>query len=117
MGLFNLFKHVDINAEVEAMKSVENAVLLDVRSKEEYSGGHIPGSKNVPVENIEKVADVIKDKNTPVYVYCLRGSRSASAVSAMKKMGYTNAKSIGGIAAYKGNTVIGTSKQRNNSEK
>ena len=110
MGLFNLFKHVDINAEVETMKSIENAVLLDVRSKEEYSDGHIPGSKNVPVENIEKVADVIKDKDTPVYVYCLRGSRSASAVSAMKKMGYTNAKSIGGIAAYKGTTVIGTTK-------
>ena len=83
MGLFNLFKRVDINAEVEAMKSIENAVLLDVRSKEEYSGGHIPGSKNVPVENIEKVVDVIADKNTPVFVYCLRGSRSASAVSAI----------------------------------
>ena len=106
MGLFNLFKHVEINAEVEAMKSIENAVLLDVRSKEEYLGGHIPGSKNVPVENIEKVVDVIADKNTPVFVYCLRGSRSASAVSAMEKMGYTNAKSIGGIVSYKGKTVI-----------
>ncbi|SOC16512.1 rhodanese-like domain-containing protein [Pseudobutyrivibrio ruminis] len=108
MGLFNLFKHVDINAEVEAMKSIENAVLLDVRTEEEYLGGHIPGSKNVPVERIEKVVDVITDKNIPVYVYCLRGSRSASAVSAMEKMGYTNAKSIGGIASYKGNTVIGS---------
>ncbi|SEA92525.1 Rhodanese-related sulfurtransferase [Pseudobutyrivibrio sp. ACV-2] len=108
MGLFNLFKHVDINAEVEAMKAIENAVLLDVRSKEEYLGGHIPGSKNVPVENIEKVVDVIADKNTPVFVYCLRGSRSASAVSAMEKMGYTNAKSIGGIVSYKGKTVIGS---------
>lgn len=104
--MFNLFKHVDINAEVEAMKAIENAVLLDVRSKEEYLGGHIPGSKNVPVENIEKVVDVIADKNTPVFVYCLRGSRSASAVSAMEKMGYTNAKSIGGIVSYKGKTVI-----------
>ena len=107
MGFLNLFKHVDINTEVEAMKSVENAVLLDVRSEEEYSGGHIPGSKNVPVEKIEKVVDVITDKNTPVYVYCLRESRSATAVSAMEKMGYTNAKSIGGIASYKGKTVVG----------
>ena len=62
----------------------------------------------MPVENIEKVVDVINDKDTPVYVYCLRGSRSASAVSAMEKMGYTNAKSIGGIASYKGETVIGS---------
>ncbi len=107
MGFLNLFKHVDINTEVEAMKSVENAVLLDVRSEEEYSGGHIPGSKNVPVEKIEKVVDAITDKNTPVYVYCLRGSRSSTAVSAMEKMGYTNAKSIGGIASYKGKTVVG----------
>lgn len=107
MGLFNLFKHVDINTEVEVMKSVENAVLLDVRSEEEYSCGHIPGSKNVPVEKIEKVVDFITDKNTPVYVYCLRESRSATAVSAMEKMGYTNAKSIGGIASFKGKTVVG----------
>lgn len=107
MGFLNLFKHVDINTEVEVMKSVEKAVLLDVRSEEEYSDGHIPGSKNVPVEKIEKVVDVITDKNTPVYVYCLRGSRSATAVSAMEKMGYTNAKSIGGIASYKGKTVVG----------
>ena len=107
MGFLNLFKHVDINTEVEVMKSVEKAVLLDVRSEEEYSGGHIPGSKNVPVEKIEKVVDVITYKNTPVYVYCLRGSRSATAVSAMEKMGYTNAKSIGGIASYKGKTVVG----------
>ena len=105
MGLFNLFKRVDINAELEAMRSVDNAVLLDVRTEEEYSAGHIPGSTNVPVEKIEKVVNVIADKNTPVYVYCLRGSRSASAVSAMERMGYTNAKSIGGIASYKGETV------------
>ena len=56
----------------------------------------------------QRIYDVIKDKDTPVYVYCLRGSRSASAVIAMEKMGYTNAKSIGGIASYKGKTVIGS---------
>ena len=62
MGLFNLFKHVDINAEVEAMKSVENAVLLDVRSEEEYSNGHIPGSKNV--DHIKDNLDILDIKLT-----------------------------------------------------
>ena len=42
---------------------------------------------------------------TPVFVYCLRGTRSAQAVRKMKAMGYNNAKSIGGIAAYKGQIV------------
>lgn len=66
MGFLDLFKHIDINTEIENMNSL--------------------------IPNLE----------TPVYVYCLRGTRSASAVKAMEKMGYKNAKSIGGIASYKG---------------
>ena len=110
MGFLDLFKHVDINTELENMKTIDNAVLLDVRTIQEYEEGHIPGSINVPVESIEQVREVIADLDAPVYVYCLRGSRSASAVKAMEKMGYTNTKSIGGIASYSGNKVIGTTR-------
>ncbi len=102
MGIFDLFKGVDINSELEEMKSMKDAVLLDVRTINEYSNGHIPGSINVPVEEISNIKNVISNLDTPVYVYCLRGSRSKSAVNSMKSMGYTNTKSIGGIASYKG---------------
>ncbi len=102
MGLFELFKKTDINAEIESMKSVDGAVLLDVRTAEEFGEGHIPGSINVPLDAIAGVEKKIADHDAPVYVYCLRGTRSAQAVSKMKAMGYSNVKSIGGIASYKG---------------
>ena len=55
--------------------------------------------------NIEDVEKMISNHDTPVFVYCLRGTRSTQAVTKMKAMGYINAKSIGGIASYKGLTV------------
>lgn len=95
----------DINEEVENMKAIAGAVLLDVRNEDEFKEGHIPGSINIPLGNIEDVENKISDQDTPVFVYCLRGTRSAQAVRKMKAMGYNNAKSIGGIAAYKGQIV------------
>ncbi len=102
MGLFDFLKRTDINLEIENMKSVEGAVLLDVRTKEEFREGHIPQSINIPLDAISDVEKTIPDHDAPVFVYCLRGTRSAQAVSRMKAMGYNNAKSIGGIASYKG---------------
>ena len=55
MGLFDRFKSPDINDGVELFKSTDDAVLLDVRTKEEYAEGHIPNSINVPVEEIHNV--------------------------------------------------------------
>ena len=102
MGIFDVFRKTDINAEVENMKGIEGAVLLDVRNEDEYKEGHIPGSINVPLGDIANVEKAIADHSAPVFVYCLRGSRSAQAVSRMAAMGYANVKSIGGIASHKG---------------
>ena len=102
MGILDAFKKVDINEEVKNMKGVEGAVLLDVRNDDEYKDGHIPGSINIPLGDIANVEKTIGNHDPPVFVYCLRGSRSAQAVSKMKAMGYSNVKSIGGIASYKG---------------
>ena len=102
MGILDVFKKTDINAEVEDMKGVEGAVLLDVRNEDEYKEGHIPGSINIPLGDIANVEKAIGDHNTPVFVYCLRGSRAAQAVSRMTAMGYRSVKNIGGIASYKG---------------
>ena len=68
----------------------------------EYRSGHIPGAVNVPSEIIESVRKKIPDPDTPVFAYCLSGARSSKAVSAMKKMGYTNVRNIGGINRYRG---------------
>ena len=100
--MFGLFKREDINVGVDESKTTSGAMLLDVRTKDEYRNGHVPGSKNIDVGEIEKASSLIGDKATPLFVYCLSGARSGRAVSALKGMGYTNVKNIGGINSYNG---------------
>ena len=88
----------NINDGAAECRSTANAVLLDVREADEFRSGHLPGAVNVPLSGIGRIT-VPKDR--PLFVYCLRGSRSKRAVKALLRMGYT-AKSIGGIVSYKG---------------
>ena len=82
----------------EKMKLPDNAVLLDVRRADEFNAGHIDGAVLVPHDTIaEMVGAVVPDKNTPVYVYCRSGRRSAIAVEVMRKLGYTNLTDLGGM--------------------
>lgn len=93
------FHRTDINDAVAEWRQTPGAVLLDVREAEEFRSGHIPGAVNAPLPMIERVA---LPKDRALFVYCLRGTRSLRAVRTLKRMGYQRAKSIGGIAAYKG---------------
>ena len=102
MGFFDFLKSPDINQGVEECRNTAGAVLLDVRTVEEYRDGHIPGSRNVPLQSIDRVSDGIPDRETPLYVYCRSGARSSQAVSLLRQMGYTNVQNIGGIASYTG---------------
>ncbi len=101
-SILNFFKAPDINQGVQECTAMTGAVLLDVRMPEEYREGHIPKSKNVPLQTLAKVTSVVKNKKSPVFVYCHSGARSSRAVSILQQMGYENVKNIGGIAAYKG---------------
>ena len=102
MSLLELFRRPDIHAGVESCRSTPGAVLLDVRTCEEYAGGHIPGSVNLPLDRLDEIAGRVPDRDTPLFVYCLSGSRSAGAVSALRARGYAGATNIGGISGWKG---------------
>ena len=102
MGFFNFLKDPDINQGVKEYRATDGAVLLDVRTPDEYRQGHIPGSKNVPLQSIDKVADMIEGKATPIFVHGLSGARSRQATAILQQMGYNNVKNIGGISAYTG---------------
>ena len=102
MGFFDLFKQPDVNQGVKKYQSTSGAGLLDVRTPEEYRSGHLPGSKNIPLQAIDKVASVAENKDTALYVYCQSGARSRQAAGMLKQMGYTNVNNIGGIATYAG---------------
>ena len=102
MGFFDFLKQPDINRGIQEFMNMEGAVLLDVRTPQEYQEGHIPGSKNLPLQTIDKVDSIVENKDTVLYVYCHSGARSRQAASLLQYMGYSNVTNIGGIAAYSG---------------
>ena len=102
MSFFDLFRRPDINRGVADCKALSGAVLLDVRTPLEYREGHIPGSRNLPLEQLGAAEKMIAAQDTPVFLYCHSGSRSGRAAGLLRRMGYTNVQNIGGIAAWNG---------------
>lgn len=102
MGFLDFFRHTDVNVGVKKYEATDDAVLLDVRTIEEYQQGHIMRSLNLPLEDISSIDRLVKDKSTPLFVYCYSGVRSGRATSYLKQAGYTNVINIGGIKNYRG---------------
>lgn len=102
MGFFDFLRGADINEGIKEYAGIDGAVLLDVRAPQEYQAGHIPGSQNIPLQEIGRVSAAVSEKDTPLFVYCHSGARSRQAVNELRRMGYQNAKNIGGISAYAG---------------
>ena len=85
------------------LNTYANIGLIDVRSESEYNGsvGHVKGSTLVPLPELSNRLDEIKSKNyDEVYVICLSGSRSASAVKTLSKNGIDAQNVIGGMMAW-----------------
>lgn len=68
----------------------EGAVILDVRTKGEYSGGHIQGSINIPLDQLTNSLGKLKNKNAVIITCCASGMRSASAKGILSSRGYAN---------------------------
>jgi rhodanese-related sulfurtransferase len=63
------------------------AIIIDVRSPQEFDRGHIKGSKNIPVNIIQREINAIKKLNKPIITVCQSGARSGIAKSALKAAG------------------------------
>ena len=87
----------------QKLEKTPNAILLDVRSPEEYSGGHLKNAKNIDWNGTNFDQQISKlDKTKPVFVYCLAGGRSASAASHLKSKGFTKVYDLeGGIGNWR----------------
>ena len=80
------------------MKNIlENATILDVRTPEEFAGGHYPGAINIPLNELPQRLDEIKEMKQPVVAYCRSGNRSGMAVSILKQNGFTEVYNGGGL--------------------
>lgn len=100
--MFFLSPKKDINKGLKEYHNTPHAVLVDVRTKDECSHGVIPGSINLPLNKLKKAKTLIPDPETPVFLYCINGGRADRAAKRLRRMGYTNCKSIGGLTGYKG---------------
>lgn len=83
-------------SEIEKIKDElgNGALLVDVRTPEEYAEGHAEGAINLPYDQIVKGTYPTGDKNAKIYVYCRSGKRAGIALDALKQAGYANATSL-----------------------
>lgn len=72
-----------------------NPIILDVRSPAEYSGGHLPNARNIPLGDLDKRAGELPAKR-PVLLCCANGSRSARAARQLKQAGRDEVFNLGG---------------------
>ena len=80
----------------------EGAVVIDVRTPDEYQGGHLANAASIPVDEIgARVADVEKlvngDRTKPVVVYCSKGGRAAKAKQVLEDAGFQRVVNGGGL--------------------
>ena len=107
MKLLDLFRRRGIDQRLEEFDASPQALLLDVRTEQEYKQGHIPGSRNIPLHSIEDVLALTHSKHIPLFVYCYSGARSRRAVQELLHLGYTDVRNLGGISAYQGRVAYG----------
>jgi rhodanese-related sulfurtransferase len=88
-------------------------LFLDVRTQAEHLERRIADSINVPLDQLHSgLARVAPDKSAPLAVYCLSGSRAASAMGILKGLGYTNPINIGAISSWPGEFASGKPQKR-----
>ena len=77
---------------------ISNPILIDVRTDSEWNEGFIETAIHIPLGRIlEEIESLTADKEQMIYLYCRSGHRSGKAQKALQRLGYTNAKNIGGI--------------------
>ncbi len=86
MGLFNLFKRKNMSAEIKEYLE-KGAVVLDVRTVEEWNEGHSDGAKHIVLQTIPDNVEEIKAWNKPVIAVCRSGARSGQATQFLQNHG------------------------------
>ena len=92
------YQKISAEEAYEMMASQEVVVVVDVRTREEYDGGHIENAVLVPNENIgSEMPEALPDKEAPLLVYCRSGRRSKDAAQKLLKLGYQSVYDFGGV--------------------
>lgn len=94
---------IDIHQLKRAQEQGENVYVIDIRERDEFVQGYIPGARYVPRGFLElRMEEITPNRDAPIVFYCAGGVRSLLAARAVKEMGYTNVTSLqGGFGAWK----------------
>jgi len=99
---------ITAEAAREMMESGEEYLLLDVRTRDEFRGGHIPGAVSQPLDGLEHwLGKIPPCGEIPILIYCQSGRRSHQAAMIFAEWGYTNVYDFGGINDWPFETVSG----------
>ncbi len=82
-------------AEAKPLVEKPDVQFIDVRTAAEYEGGHAPGAKNFPLDELENLTAKL-DKEKPVYIICETGRRSQKGAELLQKNGFTDITNIQG---------------------
>lgn len=89
---------IDCAQKEELME--DGAVLIDVRTSQEYAEGHLDNSINLTVDTIGvNIESLVSDKETKIIVYCRSGNRSATAADTLINLGYKNVYDLGAMSS------------------
>jgi len=96
-------RQVDIHQVKGWLDAGEHLVLVDVRERDEFAQGHIPGAAFIPRGHLESLIEVeVPDRETHVVLYCATDGRSAFAARTLQEMGYRRVEFMrGGFGAWK----------------
>ena len=107
-GIMGTDTNISAQDAHKMMGESKDCVLLDVRTPFEYKEVRIKGAKLIPVDELASRAGAeLPDKQANILIYCQSGARSGRAVRILSQMGYTNARSFGGILNWPYETVRG----------
>ena len=104
----NRMSDLSQNEWANALVEHPEAVVLDVRTEDEFESGHIPNALNIDLRMGTGFIDKVNalDNKKSYYVYCRSGARSAQAVQVMRDLGFSETYNlIGGILEWEGETV------------
>ena len=81
----------------QQMRAEPDRVVIDVRERNEFEEGHVPGAVHLSKGFIEtQIEDLVPNRETPITLYCAGGVRSLLAARSIRELGYTNVESLGG---------------------
>ena len=102
-GVANSYQHLTSSEAAEIMQKDKSALILDVRTLEEYEKKHIPNSVLLPLDEIKKKNfSSLKDKDQKILIYCWTGRRAENAAAILVENGYTNVYEFGGLVEWTG---------------